>query len=66
MEELVNLINQVAFPIVACIYIFNNNKELIAVINKLSVTLEGFGVRLEMIERNQENEYNSKETNRQK
>ena len=51
MEQLINIVDNVGFPIFACIYMFKNNKELIAVINDLSSTLKGIDTRLQSLER---------------
>ena len=57
MQELVNIISTIGFPIFACIYIFKNNEKLILVINELSITLKGIDTRLEILERgNKDNE----------
>ena len=56
MEEMVNVISSIGFPIFACIYIFKNNEKLISVINELSITLKGIDTRLEILERNSNNE----------
>ena len=50
MNELTSLINNVGFPIFACIYMFKNNKELVSVISELSLTLKGIDTRLEILE----------------
>lgn len=53
MNEIVQVIQSVGFPIFACFYLAKNNKELTESINKLAVTMEGMNTRLEIIERNQ-------------
>ena len=59
MEEMVNIISTIGFPIFACIYIFKNNEKLISVINELSITLKGIDTRLEILERGNKNNENS-------
>lgn len=39
MTEVVDLINQVGFPIIACIIMFNQNSKLSSAISELNVTL---------------------------
>ena len=51
--DIIQLINTVGFPIFACFYLANNNKELTNSISTLNLTLEGMNTRLEIIERNQ-------------
>lgn len=55
MQEFVNIISTIGFPIFACIYIFKNNEKLISVINELSITLKGIDTRLEILERGNKN-----------
>lgn len=55
MQEIVNVISTIGFPIFACIYIFKNNEKLISVINELSITLKGIDTRLEILERSNKN-----------
>lgn len=50
------IINSVGFPIFACIYLANNNKELVASISRLSITLEKIDNRLDLLERKVHNE----------
>lgn len=48
--DIVQLINSVGFPIVACIYMAKCNKELQATINNLTVTLASINERIGNIE----------------
>ena len=48
--DVVQLINSVGFPIVACIYMAKCNKELQATINNLTVTLASINERIGNIE----------------
>ena len=51
MQDLVNIISTIGFPIFACVYMFRNNEMLISVINELSITLKGIDTRMEILER---------------
>ena len=48
--DIVQLINSVGFPIVACVYMAKCNKELQATINNLTVTLASINERIGNIE----------------
>lgn len=48
--DIVQLINSVGFPIVACIYMAKCNKELQTTINNLTVTLASINERIGNIE----------------
>lgn len=51
MSEIVTLINSVGFPIIACIYLAENNKKLSTLLSNLNITLKGIDTRLENVER---------------
>ena len=51
MYDLVNLISIIVFPIVACLFMFNQNQKLTETITDLKVTLSGIEKRLEAWER---------------
>lgn len=51
MEEIVQVINSVGFPIVACIFMYNQIQKMNHVILELSVTLKGIDTRISKIER---------------
>lgn len=54
MNELINLVNNVGFPIIACVYVAKTNTNLINSFNELSLTLKGIDTRLEILERGKE------------
>ena len=56
MNEIVNLINNVGFPIFVCIYLVKNNEKLVNSISDLTVTLKGIDTRLEILEERNKNE----------
>ena len=51
MEDITNLITNVGFPIVACIFMYFNQKELNKSISELSSTLKGIDTRLDILEK---------------
>ena len=50
INEVVNIINNVGFPIFVCIYLVKNNEKLVNSITDLTVTLKGIDTRLEILE----------------
>lgn len=50
MEEITQLISNVGFPIMACIFMYKREEKLTSIINDLSTTLKGIDVRLEGLE----------------
>ena len=50
MEELVNVISNVGFPIACCIVMFINNSKFSEALNNLNVTLKELSTRMENIE----------------
>ena len=54
MEEFNQLVSNVGFPIVACVFMFINNKELNKTIIDLTTTLKGIDTRLTMLEEKME------------
>ena len=51
MTEISNLISNVGFPIVACIFMYIQQKDLNATIQELSTTLKGIDTRLDILEK---------------
>ena len=51
MEEISQFVSNVGFPIVACIFMYFNQKELNKSISELSSTLKGIDTRLDILER---------------
>ena len=51
MEELTQIISNVGFPIVACVFMYKQQIELNKTITELSNTLKGIDTRLNMLER---------------
>ena len=51
MEEMSSFISNVGFPIVACIFMYFNQKELNKTIGELSSTLKGIDTRLDILEK---------------
>lgn len=51
MNEISQLISNVGFPIVACIFMYKHIEKLQEIITRLSVTLEGIDTRLEKLEK---------------
>ena len=50
MEEIVNLISNVGFPIACCVVMFINNSKFSEALNNLNVTLKELSTRMENIE----------------
>lgn len=50
MEEITNLISNVGFPIVACVFMYKSQQEMTKTINELSVTLKGIDTRIQGLE----------------
>ena len=51
MEEISQFVSNVGFPIVACIFMYFNQKELNKTISELSSTLKGIDTRLDILEK---------------
>ena len=51
MTEVSNLISNVGFPIVACIFMYIQQKDLNKTIQELSTTLKGIDTRLDILEK---------------
>lgn len=51
MNELTQFINNVGFPIVACVFMWKQQRELQNTITELSSTLKGIDARLDTIEK---------------
>ena len=51
MTEISNLISNVGFPIVACIFMYIQQKDLNRTIQELSTTLKGIDTRLDILEK---------------
>lgn len=51
MQELTQIISNVGFPIVACIFMYKQQIELNKTITELSNTLKGIDTRLNMLEK---------------
>ena len=51
MEDLIHLISNVGFPIVACVFMFMQQKEVTQSIAKLNETLVSIDRRLELLEK---------------
>lgn len=56
MNELTQFINNVGFPIVACVFMWKQQKELQSTITELSSTLKAIDARIENIEKGGKNE----------
>ena len=50
MEEISQFVSNVGFPIVACVFMYFNQKELNNSISELSSTLKGIDTRLDILE----------------
>ena len=50
MEDIVNLISNVGFPIACCVVMFINNSKFSEALNNLNVTLKELSTRMENIE----------------
>lgn len=51
MTEISNMISNVGFPIVACIFMYIQQKDLNKTISELSATLKSIDTRLNILER---------------
>lgn len=51
MQEIINMINSVGFPIVACIFMYKQQLELNKTITELSNTLKSIDARLDNLEK---------------
>lgn len=51
MEEITQIISNVGFPIVACVFMYKQQLELNKTITELSNTLKGIDTRLDMLEK---------------
>lgn len=51
MSEITELISGVGFPVVACIFMYQQVNKLNSIILDLSTTLKGIDTRLEQLER---------------
>lgn len=51
LDELVNLINNVGFPIVCCVFMFQQNSKLSSTIMDLNRTLSNIDMKIEMLEK---------------
>lgn len=51
MEELSGFISNVGFPIVACVFMYIQQKDLNKTITELSSTLKGIDTRLDSLEK---------------
>lgn len=51
MEDIIKLINEVGFPIVACVFLAFNNRNLMESINNLNLTLCIISDRVSNIEK---------------
>lgn len=51
MEQITQIISNVGFPIVACIFMYKQQLELNKTITELSNTLKGIDTRLDMLEK---------------
>ena len=52
MEDMVNLIQNVGFPIACCVVMFINNTKFSEALNNLNITLKELSTRIENIEDN--------------
>ena len=50
MQDFINIINNVGFPIFVCVYLVKNNEKLVESISGLNITLKGIDTRLEILE----------------
>ena len=50
MDELINLITNVGFPICCCVMLFYNNSKFTEALNNLNVTLKEISTRIENLE----------------
>ena len=50
MDEVINLITNVGFPIACCVVLFYNNSKFTEALNNLNVTLKEISTRIENLE----------------
>ena len=50
MDEIINLITNVGFPIACCVVLFYNNSKFTEALNNLNVTLKEISTRIENLE----------------
>lgn len=50
MEEIVNIISNVGFPIACCVVMFINNSKFSEALNNLNMTLKELSTRMEHLE----------------
>lgn len=50
MEEIINTISNVGFPIACCIVMFNNNSKFTEALGNLNVTLKEISTRIDSLE----------------
>ena len=50
MDELINLITNVGFPIACCVVLFYNNSKFTEALNNLNVALKEISTRIENLE----------------
>ena len=50
MDEIVNVISNVGFPIVCCVVMFNNNNKFTETLGNLNVTLKEISTRMDSLE----------------
>ena len=50
MEEIVNVISNVGFPIACCVVMFNNNSKFTETLANLNVTLKEISTRIDSLE----------------
>lgn len=53
MNEIINIINSVGFPIVACMIMFNQNSKLSNAISELNITLTKIQSDIDSLKHNQ-------------
>lgn len=53
MQEIINIINSVGFPIVACMIMFNQNSKLSNAISELNITLTKIQSDIDSLKNNQ-------------
>ena len=56
MEEIANLVSNVGFPVVACVFMYKQQIKLQETITELSGTLKTIDARIENLERRERNE----------
>ena len=50
MDDIINLITNVGFPIACCVVLFYNNSKFTEALNNLNVTLKEISTRIENLE----------------